>query len=140
MAFAPRPPATAPPTAARRAGAHLYAPHSQGKWCRDGSDLLEGPLDGYTDCDAQTRLCTLTKKCRARCSKRAACRYYTSYPSGYCQLSSACADEAAASETGARTFRKVVEDEGGLLGGAASREEGGNASHGPYDSPEPGVT
>ena len=68
--------------------------------------MLEGALDSYTDCDPHTRLCQLTRKCRARCAKRAACRYYTTYASGYCQLSTRCADEAPASDPSARTFAK----------------------------------
>ena len=42
-----------------------------------GADLLEGPLDGYTDCDEQTRICTLTRKCRERCARRKACTQVT---------------------------------------------------------------
>ena len=86
------------------------APHfeqvSSGRWCRDGADLLEGPLDSYTDCDPSTGLCQLTRQCRARCLKRAACRFYTTYASGRCQLSSVCRDEAAARDASARTFAK----------------------------------
>ena len=40
-------------------------------------------------------------------TKRKACRYYTTYPSGYCQLSTRCADEAPAKDAGARTFAKL---------------------------------
>ena len=79
---------------------------SVGVSCRDGADLLEGPLDDYTDCDEVTRLCTLTTKCRDRCARRPVCTHFTTYSSGFCQLSSRCADEVTASETGARTFRR----------------------------------
>lgn len=103
--FAPRPPAEAPPP--RNATLPVeFEQHSSGRWCRDGADLLEGALDGYTDCDPQTRLCQLTKKCRARCAKRSACRYYTTFASGFCQLSSRCSEEAPASDPSARTFAK----------------------------------
>eukprot|EP00966_Prymnesium_polylepis_P282252 6522134-Prymnesium_polylepis.1 len=74
--------------------------------CRDGSDLLEGPLDDYTDCDEASRLCALTKKCRARCARRVSCAYYTTYASGFCQLSSRCEEEMRAADASARTFRK----------------------------------
>ena len=116
VGFAPRPPTEAPPAANATIPAE-FEQLSSGRWCRDGADLLEGSLDGYTDCDPQTRLCQLTKKCRARCAKRSACRYYTTYASGFCQLSSRCADEATANDASARTFVKR-----GATGGAEQHQ------------------
>ena len=107
----PRPPTQPPPTEPRGAAGGAFAQHSSGSRCRDGADLLEGPLDGYTDCDEATRLCRLTQKCRARCERRGTCSHYTTWPSGFCQLSSRCADEVAASERGARTFRRRAAEE-----------------------------
>ena len=105
VAFAPKPPRTPPPEPNASAPVG-FEQLSHGRWCRDGGDLLEGKLDAYTDCDEGSRLCQLTRKCRARCSKRAACRFYTTYASGLCQLSSRCDEEARASDASARTFRK----------------------------------
>lgn len=105
LAFRPRPP-TKPPPLRSRTGAANFEQHSFGRWCRDGADLLEGPLDTYTDCDEETHVCMLTRKCRERCAKRKTCRFYTTWPSGHCQLSSRCTDEAPSSERGGRTFRK----------------------------------
>ena len=103
--FAPRPPRTAPP-AENATAAVEFEQLSSGHWCRDGVDVLEGRLDSYSDCNPQTGLCQLTRKCRARCSKRPTCRYYTTYASGLCQLSSVCRDEAVAHDKSARTFAK----------------------------------
>ena len=109
VAFPPRPPASVPPqpeaTASRAEVAWVQQSH--GRWCRDGADLLEGPLDDYTDCPPGG-LCALTRKCRQRCARRRECAFYTSYVTGYCQLSSQCSDEAPASDVSARTFRKEV--------------------------------
>ena len=105
LAFQPRPPTRPPPLESATGAAH-FVQQSSGRSCRDGADLLEGPLDAYTDCDDETRVCVLTRKCRARCAKRKACRFYTTWPSGHCQLSSQCTDEAPSSERGCRTFRK----------------------------------
>ena len=68
--------------------------------------MFKGPLDDYTDCDASTRLCKLTTKCRERCVKRKTCTYYTTYTSGFCQLSSRCDEQTRATDASARTFRK----------------------------------
>lgn len=104
--FVPRPPTTAPPIAGNASLPAAFEQLSVGRWCRDGSDLLEGKLDDYTDCDPTSRLCQLTKQCRARCAKRKTCRFYTTYASGFCQLSSRCEDEAVARDASARTFAK----------------------------------
>lgn len=105
--FTPRPPAGVPPSEAANgtSSRDAWEQVSHSQWCRDGADLLEGPLDSYTDC--HEGLCQLTRKCKQRCAKRRACRYYTTYSSGFCQLSSRCEDEALASDPTARTFRKL---------------------------------
>mmetsp|Transcript_61115 Transcript_61115/g.182023 ORF Transcript_61115/g.182023 Transcript_61115/m.182023 type:complete len:236 (+) Transcript_61115:10-717(+) len=104
--FTPQPPTTAPPADADGERGRGFEQISHGMSCRDGSDLLEGPLDDYTDCDEASRLCALTKKCRARCARRVSCAYYTTYASGFCQLSSRCEEEMRAADASARTFRK----------------------------------
>ena len=76
--------------------------------CRDGADILEGPLDDYSDCDAATRLCQKTRRCAAKCKARRRCRFYTTYRGGWCQLSSRCDDEAPASDRSAVTFARVL--------------------------------
>jgi hypothetical protein len=83
-----------------------FETHSLGRWCADGADILEGPLDSYTDCDPATGLCKLTKKCRERCAKRKRCKYYTTYSSGFCQLSAKCKDQKQAKDPSARTYRR----------------------------------
>ena len=78
VGFVPRPPREAPPPAdATNASAPVaFEQVSSGRWCRDGGDVLEGKIDDYTDCD-ERGLCKLTRKCRERCVKRKACRYYS---------------------------------------------------------------
>jgi len=108
VTFPTRPPRTPPPAASSTGStAPRWEQVSSGKWCSDGADLLEGALDGYTDCDERTGLCSMSRKCKERCSKRSACRYYTSWASGYCQLSSRCNQEAPATDPASRTFRKM---------------------------------
>ena len=109
LAFEPKPPLAAPPIEPNGTteGVSGWVQVSTGKRCRDGADLLEGRIDDYTDCDEATSLCSLTRKCQAKCSKRAACRFYTTWPTGYCELSSHCEDEAQAGDPTSRTFRKA---------------------------------
>eukprot|EP01052_Picozoa_sp_SAG31_P071917 SAG31_NODE_30868_length_375_cov_0.735507_2_plen_63_part_01 len=44
-------------------------------------DILEGALDDYSDCTDRGH-CFLTGKCRAKCRKRKACRFYTTFTNG----------------------------------------------------------
>jgi hypothetical protein len=81
--------------------------YSTGKVCSDGADLLEGPLDKYTDCDEITKLCKKTRKCSEKCKRNKSCLFFTTFQNGWCQLSSRCSEEALSSDKSAQTFARV---------------------------------
>eukprot|EP00933_Yihiella_yeosuensis_P061990 TRINITY_DN64890_c0_g1_i1.p1 TRINITY_DN64890_c0_g1~~TRINITY_DN64890_c0_g1_i1.p1 ORF type:complete len:455 (+),score=47.37 TRINITY_DN64890_c0_g1_i1:22-1386(+) len=86
-------------------------------FCEDGVDLLEGPLDNYgglspfggaARASAESSL-FYGSKCREKCRKRKACKFYTVYSSGWCQLSSRCSQLGPAGDPLTITFRKVLD-------------------------------
>jgi len=81
--------------------------YSTGQICRDGADILEGPLDKFTDCDEATKLCKKTRKCSEKCKRNKSCFFYTTFQDGWCQLSSRCEDQVAASDRSAQTYARV---------------------------------
>ena len=84
--------------------------HAAGSICTDGGDILEGPLDDWTDCEDHPqvgRLCRMTHKCRDKCLKRPRCQFYSSFRNGWCQLSSRCGSVAASSNGQVTTFKKT---------------------------------
>lgn len=82
--------------------------YSSGLQCQDGGDILEGPLDAYTDCDSATRLCRKSRKCSEKCKRNKRCYFYTTFQNGWCQLSSRCSTEIAAADISAETFSRIA--------------------------------
>mmetsp|Transcript_57767 Transcript_57767/g.161137 ORF Transcript_57767/g.161137 Transcript_57767/m.161137 type:complete len:386 (-) Transcript_57767:71-1228(-) len=76
----------------------------QGKSCGDGGDIMEGRVDDYSPGAGSG---FYGGRCRDRCRKRKRCQYYTAFSSGWCQLSTRCADVQPAGDPLAVTFEKV---------------------------------
>mmetsp|Transcript_9154 Transcript_9154/g.20186 ORF Transcript_9154/g.20186 Transcript_9154/m.20186 type:complete len:395 (+) Transcript_9154:30-1214(+) len=89
---------------------------SNGIFCEDGADLLEGQVDHYDGVpprgganytDSKSSL-FYGSRCREMCGRRLPCRFYTAYSSGWCQLSSRCGWKTDTGDRLARTFEKLV--------------------------------
>eukprot|EP00927_Polykrikos_kofoidii_P033916 TRINITY_DN28754_c0_g1_i1.p1 TRINITY_DN28754_c0_g1~~TRINITY_DN28754_c0_g1_i1.p1 ORF type:complete len:452 (-),score=46.45 TRINITY_DN28754_c0_g1_i1:88-1443(-) len=87
-----------------------------GKFCEDGADLLEGPVDDYGGlspfggsqrADAKSSL-FYGSRCREKCRQRRRCLFYTVYSSGWCQLSTRCDSPRGTGDPLTITFKKII--------------------------------
>lgn len=84
---------------------------ASGRYCEDGADILEGPLDQYGHDPGKDGSVSYGGRCRAACRKRPRCKFYTAYSSGWCQLGTRCQQLTQTGDAMVFTFRKEKGDE-----------------------------